>query len=112
MASTRRARSLGSALVALAILLAAAPIHAAASEEEIRDLREENERMREQLERQEERLEAIEDASGVEIEEPPGAEEEEATPAGSAGDSLLQAVIAGVPIRLTGFLKGDNIGNQ
>ncbi len=84
---------------AVAMVCIPAPALAADRDEEIRILREDNERMREDLRDQAERLDALE-------------EQPQAEPIAHVGASLLQAVVAGVPIRLTGFIKGDMLCND
>ncbi|MBW1885405.1 MAG: porin [Deltaproteobacteria bacterium] len=83
----------------VAMICIAAPALAADRDEELRILREDNERMREDLRDQAERIDALEGKP-------------EAEPIAHVGASLLEVVVAGVPIRLTGFIKGDMLWND
>jgi hypothetical protein len=90
-------RTIGMVVALFALATGSGPA-GATGDEELRALREENRLMRDQLDRQEERLDALEGE----------------TPAVSAAgsDPLLQKVVAGVPIQITGFLKGDMVWND
>jgi hypothetical protein len=101
----RMTRIVGSATVALAVLGITGPAPAQDRDEQIRLLLEENERMRDQLREQADRLDAIE-----------AREEVRAAPTGSVSASAhsedRSPVVSRVPIRLTGFLKGDMLWNN
>jgi hypothetical protein len=76
---------------------------------EIRLLREANEMMRKQLVEQDKRLAALEAHESARESNPTASVD--SGPVVEHGDGL-QAVVSGVPIRLTGFIKGDMLWNN
>jgi hypothetical protein len=78
-------------------------------DEEIRLLREANEMMRKQLVEQDKRLAALEAHESARESNPTASVD--SGPVVDHGDGL-QAVVSGVPIRLTGFIKGDMLWNN
>jgi hypothetical protein len=105
-----------SATVAFTILFVAASDSLSDSlteqerDEEIQLLREANEMMREQLREQEKRLAALE-ARDSSRDSTRMASVDSGPPLVERGDGL-QAVVSGVPIKLTGFMKGDMLWNN
>ena len=99
-----------SATVAFTILVVSASNSVSDSvdrdrDEEIQLLLEANEQMREQLREQEKRLQALEARQTTQT------ASKDSEPMIERGEGL-QAVVSGVPIRLTGFLKGDMLWND